>query len=130
MKRTVCIHLGSAVLALFLLLLPRYASGSGTTYSALLLNSYHSSFPWTDGISRGIRSTFEARGLRVNLDVEYMDTKRTMSARSAAAFAEYFRANTPESVPTYSSAPTTTPLCLCSATAGSSFPAFPWSSAD
>lgn len=92
MKRTVCIHLGSAVLALFLLLLPRYASGSGTTYSALLLNSYHSSFPWTDGVTRGIRSTFESRGLRVNLDVEYMDTKRIMSVRSAAAFAEYFRA--------------------------------------
>lgn len=92
MKRTVCIHLGSAVLAFFLLVLPRCASGSGMTYSALLLNSYHSSFPWTDGITRGIRATFEARGLRVNLDVEYMDTKRTMSVRAAAAFGEYFRA--------------------------------------
>ncbi|MBL3540131.1 ABC transporter substrate binding protein [Aminivibrio sp.] len=91
MKRTVCTYLAITVLAFFLLVLPRCASGSGMSYSALLLNSYHSGFPWTDGITEGIRSTFAARGLRVNLDVEYMDTKRTMSVRTTVAFGEYFR---------------------------------------
>ncbi|HPK07355.1 MAG TPA: hypothetical protein PK773_06085, partial [Aminivibrio sp.] len=91
MKRRLFFHFGIAFFALFFLVLSRCASGSERSYGALLLNSYHSGFPWTDGITEGIRSTFESGGLRINLDVEYMDTKRTSSVRAVRAFGEYFR---------------------------------------
>ncbi len=91
MKRRLFFHFGIEFMALFFLVFPRCASGSERSYGALLLNSYHSGFPWTDGITEGIRSTFESGGLRINLDVEYMDTKRTSSVRAVRAFGEYFR---------------------------------------
>ncbi|MBP6332735.1 MAG: PAS domain S-box protein [Aminivibrio sp.] len=99
MKRKLCFHLGIAFMALFLLVFSRSASGSERSYAALLLNSYHSGFPWTDGITEGIRSTFASGGLRVNLDVEYMDTKRASSVRSVRAFGEYFRTKYAEKRP-------------------------------
>ena len=99
MKRKLCFHLGIAFMALFLLVFSRSASGCERSYAALLLNSYHSGFPWTDGITEGIRSTFASGGLRVNLDVEYMDTKRASSVRSVRAFGEYFRTKYAEKRP-------------------------------
>ncbi len=90
MKRTVLSHLGIAVILILLPVFPRDASGADKIYSALLLNSYHSSFPWTDGVTEGIRTAFASSGLRVNLAVEYMDTKRTSSVRAVAAFGDYF----------------------------------------
>ena len=45
----------------------------------LVLHSYHIGLCWTESITEGIRSVFERereRGLKVQVDYEYMDTKR------------------------------------------------------
>ena len=42
----------------------------------LLLNSYHYGMDWTDGETAGVRQVFEGHGSLVDLQVEYMDTKR------------------------------------------------------
>lgn len=42
----------------------------------LVLNSYHKGLSWTDNIIRGIESVFPAQGLDVEMDFEFMDTKR------------------------------------------------------
>ena len=61
------------------------------SFSALVLNSYHQGFPWTDGILEGIMKTFSEKGLRVNLSIEFMDTKRTTSSRTMSVFLNYFK---------------------------------------
>jgi two-component system cell cycle sensor histidine kinase/response regulator CckA len=42
----------------------------------LVLHSYHQGLPWTDSVTDGIRAGFEAAGLDVHLNIEYMDTMR------------------------------------------------------
>lgn len=42
----------------------------------LVLNSYHKGLSWTDNIVRGIESIFPPDGYDVEVDFEYMDTKR------------------------------------------------------
>ena len=42
----------------------------------LVLNSYHKGLSWTDNIVRGIESVFPVDGRDVEMDFEYMDTKR------------------------------------------------------
>ncbi|MFW5711067.1 MAG: hypothetical protein ACOCZA_03875 [Spirochaetota bacterium] len=42
----------------------------------LLIHSYHAGFKWTDDITNGVKA---ALGDRVNLFVEYMDTKHQYS---------------------------------------------------
>lgn len=50
----------------------------------LVLNSYHKGLSWTDNIVRGIESVFPPDGYDVEVDFEYMDTKRHFHP-------EYFR---------------------------------------
>ncbi len=42
----------------------------------LVLNSYHKGLSWTDNIVRGIETIFPVEGRDVEIDFEYMDTKR------------------------------------------------------
>ena len=42
----------------------------------LVLNSYHIGFKWTDDIVRGIESVFVSEKDKIDLYIEYMDTKR------------------------------------------------------
>ncbi|SIS45121.1 ABC transporter substrate binding protein [Neptunomonas antarctica] len=42
----------------------------------LVINSYHHGFPWSDGIYQGLSKVLEESGLAVDLQVEYLDTKR------------------------------------------------------
>ncbi len=44
--------------------------------AVLILNSYQKGFAWTDEIVRGIEQKFEASPRKIELWVEYMDTKR------------------------------------------------------
>lgn len=42
----------------------------------LLLHSYHSNMPWAEDITTGVRSILNLDDTGVELDIEYMDTKR------------------------------------------------------
>lgn len=42
----------------------------------LVLNSYHLGFAWSDGIMNGIRSGLRKSEQNIQIDIEYMDTKR------------------------------------------------------
>jgi hypothetical protein len=76
------IHVINACAYFIIALLPFLSTKS---YSAtdekhvLILHSYHIGLCWTESITEGIRSVFERsreRGLKVQIDYEYMDTKR------------------------------------------------------
>ena len=45
-------------------------------YKVLILNSYHEGYFWTDGLVRGVVSTFEDKKINANFFIEYMDTRR------------------------------------------------------
>jgi two-component system cell cycle sensor histidine kinase/response regulator CckA len=47
--------------------------------SVLVLHSYHQGFTWTDNISKGLRAAFADFADRIELNVEYMDTRRIYS---------------------------------------------------
>ena len=47
-----------------------------SSYRVLVLNSYHPGFAWSDNIMDGIQSVFAESELKVELVIEYMDTKR------------------------------------------------------
>ncbi len=61
----------------------------------LVLHSYHQGFAWTDSIQKGIEEGFAAAGVRAEIDVEYLDTKRhpgdELFGQYARLFAEQFR---------------------------------------
>lgn len=42
----------------------------------LILHSYHPGLPWTDNIMAGMQSVLGQPSLQINVDVEYLDTKR------------------------------------------------------
>ncbi|QEQ95651.1 EAL domain-containing protein [Neptunomonas concharum] len=42
----------------------------------LVINSYHQGFPWSDGILKGVDQRFTELGIPVDLQIEYLDTKR------------------------------------------------------
>ncbi len=54
----------------------------------LVLHSYHEGLRWTDGQNLGIKQGFEQRG-DVELDIEYLDSKRIPLERIAEQFATF-----------------------------------------
>jgi len=46
------------------------------SYKVLILNSYHEGYFWTDGLVRGVVSTFEDKKIKAEFFIEYMDTRR------------------------------------------------------
>ncbi|WP_372741493.1 ABC transporter substrate binding protein [Neptunomonas sp.] len=71
----------SVFFCLLLALFPALAkaesrSESGYGHTVLLLNSYHQGFSWSDGIYKGFSERIEQAGVSIDLQVEYLDTKR------------------------------------------------------
>ena len=52
------------------------ASDTAPRVEALVLNSYHDGFKWSDSVLNGIRRAFDAASTDVDLVIEHMDTKR------------------------------------------------------
>jgi PAS domain S-box-containing protein len=82
MKKTRTINLSLQIHRIFIvclllqgILLPAISLGVENP-QVLVLNSYHQSFYWTDKIMEGIGSAFHENGLKVDMYVENMDTKR------------------------------------------------------
>ncbi|MFH1966100.1 MAG: hypothetical protein ABIJ42_11250, partial [Acidobacteriota bacterium] len=51
-------------------------SFSGEQYRILLLHSYNPEYRWTANITEGIQKVLGESGLRIDLKIEYLDTKR------------------------------------------------------
>ncbi|SCY55248.1 PAS domain S-box protein [Desulfoluna spongiiphila] len=71
MKRAMLSWIAGAA-ALFMFALPAMA---GKT-NVLILNSYENGYAWSDKIVEGIRAVFSESGVSIELQVEYMDSKR------------------------------------------------------
>jgi len=59
--------------------------------SVLVLHSYHQGFTWTDNIARGMTAGFADFADRIELNVEYMDTRRIYSDAYFAELKELYR---------------------------------------
>ncbi|MDR3640279.1 MAG: PAS domain S-box protein [Humidesulfovibrio sp.] len=57
----------------------------------LFLNSYHDGYAWSDEILKGVRAYFAESQFTVDLQIEYMDTKRFASPERAEALFEFYR---------------------------------------
>ena len=74
-------NIGISILVLFLLDLIScnlsFAKNNvPSTYNVLVMQSYHSTLTWSKSIEQGIETYFEHSGQGVNLQIEYMDSKR------------------------------------------------------
>ncbi len=59
--------------------------------NVLFLNSYHNGYAWSDDILQGARSFFAESGYIVDLQIEYLDTKRFASPERSRALLEFYR---------------------------------------
>lgn len=57
----------------------------------LVLHSYHSGFTWTDNVAQGLRSAFADFADRIDLNVEYMDTRRIYTGQYFAELKDIYR---------------------------------------
>lgn len=60
-------------------LLPRASLAAKPRKNVLLLNSYENGYPWSDTIVQGVKQRFARSPYDVDLQVEYMDSKRHTS---------------------------------------------------
>ncbi len=66
-------------------------SGRAETKKVLILNSYHNGLGWTDSIIDSITETFETSELDIDLNIEYMDTKRSFHEEYFQKLRELYR---------------------------------------
>ncbi len=59
--------------------------------SVLYFNSYHNGYAWSDDILQGIRSFFNESSYLVDLQIEYMDTKRFATGDLEKTLFEFYR---------------------------------------
>ncbi len=52
------------------------AVGGDATANILYINSYHRGYNWSDGIEQGLRERLEGSGWKLELSVEYLDSRR------------------------------------------------------
>jgi len=111
-SRTRWFQFGVALFCLAILVLPACGNtGSGTKASGdsvsrdtpaikkggpkkrvLFLNSYQNGYAWSDAILDGVRDHFARSGHTVDLQIEYMDTKRYAPADVDTALYHYYKA--------------------------------------
>lgn len=81
----------AAILAVVLLPATGLGSDGDATKRVFVLNSYHAGFPWTNGITKGIRSVLGEADEAPEVYVEYMDTKRYAPETVYPALGEFYR---------------------------------------
>ena len=52
------------------------ARADGADVRILFINSYHRGYSWSDGIEDGLRERLEASGKKIELSIEYLDSRR------------------------------------------------------
>ncbi len=81
-----------ALLALCVSALPTaQAQAEKPRKNVLVLNSYHDGYAWSDEIVSGMRSFFSGTQFLVDLQIEYLDTKRFATPERARALYEFYR---------------------------------------
>ncbi len=85
------IALALALLACCQTLAPVPALAEKPRKNILFLNSYHDGYAWSDEILRGVRAYFAASQFAVDLQIEYMDTKRFATPERAEALFRFYR---------------------------------------
>lgn len=86
--------LGIAFLALSAALSLGIVSGASAQpekKSILFLNSYHNGYRWSDDVLDGARSILERSGFDIELQIEYMDTKKYPYTDMALMLSDSFR---------------------------------------
>jgi len=71
--------------------LPAPAQADKPRKNVLILNSYHDGYAWSDDIVTGLRRVFAKSQFLVDLQIEYMDTKRFATPERAHALFEFYR---------------------------------------
>lgn len=71
---------------------PAPAQADKPRKNVLILNSYHDGYAWSDDIVTGLRNVFAESQYLVDLQIEYMDTKRFATPERARALFEFYRA--------------------------------------
>lgn len=66
------------VVIVFLMAMPwlSTARADGADVRILFINSYHRGYSWSDGIEDGLRERLEASGRKIELSIEYLDSRR------------------------------------------------------
>ncbi len=82
-----------AILLLFAsaLMLPAGALAGAEKPGILYINSYENGYAWSDNILSGVRSAIEDSRLAVNLQIEYMDTKKHYDRQIEKILLDYYR---------------------------------------
>jgi len=70
---------------------PPDAKAEPVRKSVLFLNSYHNGYAWSDDILTGLRSFFAESGYDVDMQIEYMDTKRFATPEREKSLYEFYR---------------------------------------
>ncbi len=86
-------HMVTVVLAICLLICssPLLCAEDNPTKKVLVLNSYHQGFAWSDGITEGIKSELKGSRPDIEIDIEYMDTKRIYDKKHLANLYELYK---------------------------------------
>jgi len=81
-----------ALLGLFLAASPTApARAEKPRKNILFLNSYHDGYAWSDEILKGVRAFFAQSQFAVDLQIEYMDTKRFATPERTRSLFEFYR---------------------------------------
>ncbi len=91
MPRRSVLWLALALLLFAVAALPAPAQADKPRKNVLILNSYHDGYAWSDDIVTGLRSIFAESQFLVDLQIEYMDTKRFATPERARALFEFYR---------------------------------------
>jgi len=87
-RLALCLTLAALLLAV---LAPVQAQAEKPRKTVLFLNSYHDGYAWSDEILKGVRGFFAESQFAVDLQIEYMDTKRFATPQRARALFEFYR---------------------------------------
>ena len=75
--RAPLLHLLSVILALLgVLCCPSAIAAEAADARVLFINSYNRGYSWSDGIEDGLRERLNASGKKIELSVEYLDSRR------------------------------------------------------
>lgn len=91
MSRRLALCLALAALLFTSAVLPSPALAEKPRKNVLIFNSYHDGYAWSDEIMRGLRAFFAESQFLVDLQIEYMDTKRFATPERAQALFEFYR---------------------------------------
>lgn len=76
----------ASVALLAVLLCPSGSAAASQGKRVLFINSYHHGFEWSDDLMLAFRSRLTELGIKIDLSVEFMDTKRLAGKRTADTF--------------------------------------------